>query len=101
LKDDTEFTQGFRDYFLSISSSRDLRDGKLMILCYPGLQELRNADGKLLALAKWIGLQWDRSEGKPARLVYGTEPYKGEGIYELTGNMTYLEDCLKKFNLQD
>jgi hypothetical protein len=95
LEDDTELAQGFRDYFLAGSFSWDQRDGKLMMLCYPGLQELRNTDGELLALAKWVGIQWDRSEGKPDRIVYGTVPYKGEGIYELTGDMTHLEECLK------
>ncbi len=95
LEDDTEFAQEFRDYFLAGSSSWDQRDGKLMMLCYPGLQELRNTDGELLARAKWVGIQWDRSEGKTDRLVYGTKPYEGEGIYELTGYMTHLEECLK------
>ncbi len=70
-------------------------DGILLTLCYPDLQELRNINGKLIARAKWVGLQWNRSEGKPDRLFYGTEPYEVEGIFELTGDTAYLESTLK------
>lgn len=69
-------------------------DGILLTLTYPNLQELRNTEGELLDQAKWVGLEWARSEGKPNRLFYGTKPYDIEGIYQLNGAMTHLEECL-------
>ena len=91
LDDDDELAQ----HYVIFASPPPTKDGSILLtLCYPDLQELSNIDGELLARAKWVGLQWNLSEGKPNRLFYGSEPYDPEGIFELTGDTVDLEKGL-------
>jgi len=90
LDDDDELAQ---HYVIFISPPPE--DGILLTVTYARLQELRSPDGELLARAKWVGIQWNRSEGKPNRLFYGIKPYDLEGIFELTGDTGDLEKALQ------
>jgi len=57
--------------------------------------ELHDSDNNLLASAKWIGIQWDRSEGKPNRLIYGNTAYVVEGAYSIEGDISGLIQLLE------
>ncbi|MFA5308601.1 MAG: hypothetical protein WC370_03825 [Dehalococcoidales bacterium] len=46
-------------------------DGILLSVLYPRPVELRSSDGASAAMARWVGIQWGRSEVKPDRLLYG------------------------------
>jgi hypothetical protein len=70
-------------------------DGTLLTVVYVRPVELRNTDGELLAQAKWVGIQWGMSEGKPNRLFYGREPYIVDGGFVLSGDVTSLENSLR------
>jgi hypothetical protein len=70
-------------------------DGTLLTVVYVRPIELRDADDELLAQAKWVGIQWRMSEGKPNRLFYGQEPYTVDGGFVLSGDVTSLENSLR------
>ena len=65
-------------------------DGNIMTVVYAEPVDLRNTDGNLLAHAKWVGIQWDRDQGKPNRLFYGNSDLTIEGGFLLLGDMTNL-----------
>jgi hypothetical protein len=65
-------------------------DGTVLVSVYPHLVDLQNAGGKTLAQARWVAIQWGRSEGKPNRLIYGTVPYVTQGGFEINGDITNL-----------
>jgi len=73
------------------------RDGTLLIAVYPGPVSLRGRDGEPLTAAKWVGIQWDRSDSKPDRLVYGSKPYIIDGGYEVLTDLTDLKASLPPF----
>jgi hypothetical protein len=50
-------------------------EGIMLIATFTYPVELHDVDNNLLATAKWVGIQWDRSEGKPNRLIYGSTAY--------------------------
>ena len=62
------------------------KDGSLLTLVYPQPVELHDVDGTLLGTAKWVGIQWNRSDGKPDRLIYGDKPYDVKGAFALIDN---------------
>jgi hypothetical protein len=66
-------------------------DGTMLVVVYPRPVDLRSSDGRALASAKWVGIQWGRSEGKPNRLVYGIRAYTIDGGFELLGDLTDLQ----------
>lgn len=72
-------------------------DGTLLNLVYPRPVELRNTAGQVVAEAKWVGIQWGRSEGKPNRLFYGYIA-NGNAIvaggFILNGDITALDNTL-------
>jgi hypothetical protein len=72
-------------------------DGTLLSVVYPRPVELRNTGGQVVAEAKWVGIQWGRSEGKPNRLFYGhieSGNAIAEGGFTLNGDITELENTL-------
>jgi hypothetical protein len=52
--------------------------------------ELHDTTGALIANARWVGIQWDRNDGKPNRLIYGSIPYIIDGSYIIEGNINNL-----------
>ena len=69
-------------------------DNHTVIAIYTRPMELRNTDGRVLAEAKWIAIEWDRVDGLPDRLIYGTIPFETEGAFEITGNITDFEEMV-------
>jgi hypothetical protein len=65
-------------------------DGILLTVVYPRPVELRDTDGQLVAQAKWVGIQWGRSEGKPNRILYGSIATNLEGGFTLKGDINAL-----------
>lgn len=65
-------------------------EGIMMIAAFTYPVELHDGGNNLLATAKWIGIQWDRSEGKPNRLIYGSTAYAVEGAYSIEGDISGL-----------
>jgi hypothetical protein len=58
--------------FMTLSwSSLDAIDGTLFTAIYPRPVQLTTTSGNVVAEARWVGLQWGRSEGKPNRIFYG------------------------------
>jgi hypothetical protein len=85
------------DYRLFIFGPENFEDSNFFSVVYPRPVELRNTAGQVVAEAKWVGLQWDRSEGKSNRLFYG---YIKNGTAIVTGgflfngNVSALENTL-------
>jgi len=65
-------------------------EGIMLVAAFTYPVELHDSGDNLLASAKWIGIQWDRSEGKPNRLIYGSTAYVVEGAYSIEGNISGL-----------
>ncbi len=65
-------------------------EGIMLIAAFAYPVELHDTDNNLLASAKWIGIHWDRSEGKPNRLIYGSTAYAVEGTYSIEGAISGL-----------
>ena len=69
-------------------------DNHTVIALYTRPMELRNTEGRVLAEAKWIAIEWDRVDSLPDRLIYGTIPFETEGAFEITGNITDFEEMV-------
>jgi hypothetical protein len=86
------------DYRSFAYGEQESIDGYLLSVVYPHLVELRNNDGKIAAEAKWVGIQWGRSGGKPNRLFYGYMQ-NGNAIpaggFLITGDVITLEKTLQ------
>jgi hypothetical protein len=87
------------DYRLLSMGGFETNDGTLFTALYPYPVELKNAQGEVLAKAKWVGIQWDRREGKPNRLLYGKIDAFGNpkttGGFILNGDVTELQKALR------
>jgi hypothetical protein len=70
-------------------------EGVMLIAAFTYPVELHNSGNNLLATAKWVGIQWDRSEGKPNRLIYGSAAYAVEGAYSIEGDISGLVQLLE------
>jgi len=70
-------------------------EGNMLIAAFTYPVELHDSANNLLATAKWIGIQWDRSEGKPNRLIYGSAGYIVEGAYSIEGDISGLVQLLE------
>jgi hypothetical protein len=89
-----ELPTDYRNY--SWGSSQNV-DGTLLSVLYPHQIELRDTSGKLVGIAKWVGIQWGRTEGKPNQLLYGRIEQGNpivEGGFVIEGNITELENDL-------
>lgn len=72
-------------------------DGTLLSVVYPRPVELRDTNGQLVVEAKWVGIQWGRSKGKPNRLLYGNiqhGAYIVEGGFTLKGDISALATAI-------
>jgi hypothetical protein len=69
-------------------------DGTMLVCVFATEHNLKNAHGETLGVARWVSLQWGRSEGNPNRLVYGNVPYIIEGGYELPKDLSMLQRSL-------
>jgi hypothetical protein len=70
-------------------------EGIMLIATFTYPVELHDSGNNLLATAKWIGIHWDRSEGKPNRLIYGSTDYVVEGAYSIEGDISSLVQLLE------
>jgi hypothetical protein len=70
-------------------------EGIMLIAAFTYPVELHDSGNNLLATAKWIGIHWDRSEGKPNRLIYGSAGYTVEGAYSIEGDISGLVQLLE------
>jgi hypothetical protein len=70
-------------------------EGTMLIAAFTYPVELHDGGNNLLATAKWIGIHWDRSEGKPNRLIYGSAGYIVEGAYSIEGDISGLIQLLE------
>jgi len=70
-------------------------EGIMLIAAFTYPVELHDSGNNLLATAKWIGIHWDRSEGKPNRLVYGSAGYIVEGAYSIEGDISGLVQLIE------
>jgi hypothetical protein len=70
-------------------------EGNMLIAAFTYPVELHDSGNNLLATAKWIGIQWDRSEGKPNRLIYGSPAYVVEGAYSIEDDIGSLVQLLE------
>ena len=70
-------------------------EGIMLIAAFTYPVELHDSGNNLLASAKWIGIHWDRSEGKPNRLIYGSAGYIVEGAYSIEGDINGLIQLLE------
>jgi hypothetical protein len=70
-------------------------EGTMLISAFTYPVELHDSGSNLLASAKWIGIHWDRSEGKPNRLIYGSAGYVVEGAYSIEGDISGLLQLLE------
>jgi hypothetical protein len=70
-------------------------EGNMLTAAFTYAVELHDVDNNLLATAKWVGIQWARSEGKPNRLIYGSTAYVVEGAYSIEGDISGLVQLLE------
>jgi len=70
-------------------------EGIMLIAAFTYPVELHDSGNNLLATAKWIGIQWDRSGGKLNRLIYGSTAYVMEGAYSIAGNISGIVQLLE------
>jgi hypothetical protein len=70
-------------------------DGSLLTAVFPRPVNLCGTDGTVLAQAKWVSIQWGRSDGKPSFVVYGSTAYTPEGGFEITGDTANLAGIMQ------
>jgi hypothetical protein len=81
-----DLQQNYRE----LASPTASTDGTILTVVYAQPVDLRSKDGSLLAKAKWVGIQWNRDNGKSNRLFYGNRDLTIEGGFVLYGDMTNL-----------
>jgi hypothetical protein len=85
-------------YYMNIGwPEPQLADGTVLTVLFPHPVELRNSAGNIVAEAKWVGIQWGRSEGKPDRLFYGHNIHTNaapEGGFILLGDISALVNAM-------
>jgi hypothetical protein len=69
-------------------------DGSLLTAVFPRPVNLYGADGTVLAQAKWVSIQWGRSDNKQSLVVYGSTAYTAEGGFEITGDTASLASIM-------
>lgn len=82
------------DFNISVETWSIRPDNHILIALYPKPMELRNTEGILLAQANWVAIQWDRLDGLPNRMIYGTVPYETQGAFKLSTDITSLEELV-------
>jgi hypothetical protein len=90
----SDLPQNFLSYTWSNAIPQS-SDGYLLTTVFPRLVNLYNSAGTVLAQAKWVGIQWNRSNGKPSRVVYGSTAYTIDGSFEIIGDTSVLDSVLQ------
>jgi hypothetical protein len=72
-------------------------DGNVLVVTYIFPIEISTSDGKSVAQAKWLVIQW-KAPGKPTSLIYGDVPWEPEGAFEIPVSMNDLEQALPPVN---
>ena len=90
----SDLPQNFLSYTWSNAIPQS-SDGDLLTTVFPRLVNLCNSAGTVLAQAKWVGIQWNRSNGKPSRVVYGSTAYTVDGSFEIIGDTSILDSVLQ------
>ena len=90
----SDLPQDFISYAIG-NEATSSPDGSLLTTVFPRPVNLYNSAETLLTQAKWVGIQWDRNNGKPGRVVYGNAAYTVEGSFEITGDTSSLENAVK------
>jgi hypothetical protein len=90
----SDLPQDFISYAIG-NEATNSPDGSLLTTVFPRPVNLYNSAETLLTQAKWVGIQWDRNNGKPGRVVYGNAAYTVEGSFEITGDTSSLENAVK------
>jgi hypothetical protein len=72
-------------------------DGSLLTAVFPRPVNLHGTDGTVLAQAKWVSIQWGRSDGKPNFVVYGSTAYAATGSFEITGDISILDRTFQTY----
>lgn len=70
-------------------------DGILLTVVYAYPVQLKDAEGVVLASAKWVGVQWDRTGGKSNRVLYGEGRFELRGGFYLEGDITDLANAIQ------
>jgi hypothetical protein len=81
-------------YSSGLPSGFHPEEGSMLIATFTYPVELHDVDDNLLGTAKWVGIQWGRSEGKPNRLIYGSSAYAVEGVRSIEGDIADLTQLL-------
>ena len=87
----TDLPQEYLSYSFG-NRATESPDGSLLTMVFPRPVNLCNSSGTVLAQAKWLGIQWDRSGGKPSRVIYGSAAYVVQGSFMITGDTGSLEN---------
>jgi hypothetical protein len=87
----TDLPQDYLSYSIGNQASES-PDGSLLTMVFPRPVNLCNSSGTVLAQAKWVGIQWDRSGGKTSRVIYGSAAYVIQGSFMITGDTGSLEN---------
>ena len=90
----SDLPQNFLSYTWSNAIPQS-SDGYLLTAVFPRLVNLYNSAGTVLAQAKWVGIQWNRNNGSPSRVVYGTSAYMVDGSFEIIGDTSILDSVLQ------
>jgi hypothetical protein len=64
----SDLPQDFISYAIG-NEATSSPDGSLLTTVFPRPVNLYNSAETLLTQAKWVGIQWDRNNGKPGRVV--------------------------------
>ncbi len=85
----SQYSSGFR---LIVQTEEGVT---ILMVSFTYPEELHDTTGALIANAKWVGLQWDRNDGKPNRLIYGSTPYIIDGSYSIEGDISNLTQIIE------
>ena len=88
----TDLPQEYLSYSFG-NQATESPDGSLLTMVFPRPVNLCNSSGIVLAQAKWVGIQWDRSGGKTSRVIYGSVAYVVQGSLEITGETSSLNSA--------
>lgn len=88
----TDLPQEYLSYSIG-NQATESPDGSLLTMVFPRPVNLCNSSRIVLAQAKWVGIQWDRSGGKTSRVIYGSAVYIVQGSFEITGEISSLNSA--------
>jgi hypothetical protein len=89
-----DLPQDFLSYSIANQTTKT-PDGSILTTVFAKPIELYNSAGKVLAQAKWVGIQWDRNSGDPSRVVYGSVAYLVEGSFEIVGDTSGIGNAVQ------